>query len=659
MGSDRRPAPAVRVLAGVCLLGVVTAAAWYWGLRTPTPPTAATPVTPAGDDDLEPPVPVNPGYVGVQACAPCHAKRVEEYKETRHAVAMVPASPGRMPAAFTDGHGTYKTTVPGLRFEMGRTEHGYAATAVRADPGGEKRMTSPIAFVYGSGGVFDEVYFTWRGDRLYELPVVYLHPPHGWGNVPFAAQGEGDGSRETAFRCLECHNTWFAHLPDGVKNRYRPDSFIPGVGCERCHGPGADHVAHHAAHPGGPAKAIVHPGYLSRDRLTDVCAQCHSNANKPLGPALTYRPGEPLEKYYRTAVPAHRENDHVANQTRYMRESKCFQKSDTLTCVTCHNPHKPTDHDATRRSCRQCHQPEHCKEQPKLPAGVRADCVGCHMPPRVWMTVHFHTADDLFVPPIRRFEHRIGVYPESTNTVLLEWHRKQADPASQAEADRLAKAVSGYWLAEADRRAGEARYLAAVGAVREALRVEPTPAAREKLDRYKRTQAALLDDLAEGERLIVARRMPDAIRLYERVLAVHPRNAAAQGKLGMLLADSNQTEKAVEHLRKVAECGPEDPYGEGLLGYMALRDGRFEEAVKHYQRVEEIEPFNARARFYWGLALLRQGYAAAAADRFRAALAVNPVFAEAHQGLSQALRLLGKTAEADEHERRAARLVNR
>src|SRR5204862_7636054 len=117
------------------------------------------------------------------------------------------------------------------------------------------------------------------------------------------------------------------------------------------------------------------------------------NANKPRGPMFSYRPGQPLADHFRTAHSAHREQDHVANQVKYLTQSKCFTKSE-MTCATCHDPHKPhapPDRAAAGNSCAKCHKPAECKDQPNLPAEVRGKCVECHMPQRVWMNVHFHT----------------------------------------------------------------------------------------------------------------------------------------------------------------------------------------------------------------------------------------------------------------------------
>ena len=79
--------------------------------------------------------------------------------------------------------------------------------------------------------------------------------------------GTGDLSRATTPRCLECHSTYFEHRP-GTTNEYNRHNFILGVTCERCHGPGQEHVAYHQAHPQAKAgKAVVNPSHLSRERL--------------------------------------------------------------------------------------------------------------------------------------------------------------------------------------------------------------------------------------------------------------------------------------------------------------------------------------------------------------------------------------------------------
>src|SRR5262249_8212046 len=154
----------------------------------------------------------------------------------------------------------------------------------------------------------------------------------------------------------------------------------------------------------------------------------------------------------------------------YLRQSKCFQKSDTLTCVTCHNPHRPHGAaNAGSASCGKCHQPADCAEQPRVPVAVRGDCVGCHMPQRYKIQVSFDTQDDEYVPPVRSYEHRIGISPRGRQEVLLAWYQTQSDAASRQEAARLMKSLVEYWLAEADSCRRDYRFLAATAALREAV----------------------------------------------------------------------------------------------------------------------------------------------------------------------------------------------
>ncbi len=652
-GSSRSRRRVLVALAG--LLVVVGGAAAFWWRSS-----ASSGVASREDTEFVEPEVLSPGYVGSQACAACHAERVAEFRQTNHFRACRVPRADEMPAGFAAGKGTHATRDPALRFEMTRAGDDFLHTAIHTTPKGEDRKSSRIDLVYGAGAL-DEVFFSWRGDRLYELPIVWLHPLKRWGNSSHYRYGTGDFSRDATPRCLECHNTWMRHVA-GTPNEYKRDDLILGVTCERCHGPGREHVAFHEAHPEAESgHAVVHPGRLPRERRLEICTQCHGNSTKPRGAAFGYRPGEPLEAFFRTAVSKHPENDHVANQVKYLRQSKCFQKSDTLTCTTCHDPHRPhgpTDTAAVRQACQECHKPADCRERDRLPAAVRDNCVGCHMPPRVWMNVHFHTEDDEYVPPIRRSLHRIAVYPEARQEVLLAWHRKQADAASKQEAARLTAALVEHWLAEAETYRRDYRFLAAIGAVREALSFDPAPAVRAKLKEAVAVQGKLDADLVEALHQFDERRFPEATETFNAILATKPDMALAHGKLGTLYALAGRRDLAVRHLREVARHDPDDSYGLMMLGWMAYLEGRAADAVEDYRRADEIEPRNAKTHYHWGLALAQLGRWEEASEHFRQVLAIDPKHAGGSQGLGHALRQQGKTAEALRYARHAARLTD-
>ncbi len=656
---------AVWALVGV--IATVSAAVTFW--RRPTPQQPVSTVA-SQDADFDEPAAPDPGYVGPQACAACHAERVAEFQATRHFRACRLPEAGAMPPGFAPGQGTYASRYPGLRFEMTQAGGDFVQTAIHTTPTGEQRTTARIDLVYGAGTA-DEIYFTWHDDRLYELPMAWLHPLSRWGEQPFNPYGPADLSRTTTPRCLECHNTWLEHVA-GTENQYRRHHLILGVTCERCHGPGREHVAFHQTHPQAPplylpprlggdkeggvgAGRLVNPGGLTRDRQLDVCGQCHSNAPKRRGPAFSYRPGEPLEAYFRTNLSNRPENDHVADQVKYLRQSKCFQKSDTLTCTTCHNPHR-SNSGSVQRSCQKCHQPADCAEQDRLPAGVRSNCVDCHMPSFTRFQVFFHTENDAYLPPIRPHQHRIAVYPTARQEVLLAWYHAQPAGPSRQEAARLRRALVEHWLAEAEHYRREYRFLAAIGAIREALRLEPAPATRAKLQETVAIQAKLDAGLFAALHQIDEHRFAEAIDTLKESLTIKPDWAKAHGKLGTVYAITGQNQLAVEHLQAAAKYNSDDPYGYSMLGWLAYLQDRAEDAVAAYRRADEIEPYNAKINHHLGLALAKLGRLPEAIACFRRVLTIDPNHAGGCQGLGHALRRQGRPEEALRFALRAAQL---
>jgi tetratricopeptide (TPR) repeat protein len=553
----------------------------------------------------------------------------------------------------------YASHVPGLRFAMSRSGSDYFQTAIHATPAGEERRTARIDLVLGAGGKADEVYLSWDRGRLYELPVAWMFTFDCWGCSHVSAYHSGSFWRESTLRCLECHNTWFAHVP-GTLNEYKPDSFLMGVTCENCHGPGREHAAFHQAHPGAETgREIVHPGRLSRERQIEVCTQCHSNSMKHRGPAFNHRPGEPLAADYKTLLgPKFTEDDHVANQIKYLSQSKCFQQSgEMMTCTTCHNPHRPEPASASGRdSCLKCHNAAECGERERLPAPIRDNCSGCHMPPYIKINVNFETEDDNYVPPIRRCDHRIAIHPRARQEVLLEWLRMQTDLDSREEAKRLTRSLVEDWLAEAEECRRDYRFLGSIAALREAYRIEPSPATRERI----RLAVALMNEIDAGFDKAVhelgQQHYTAAIETLEQVLRLKPDLAKAHGRLGTAYAAIGNHEQADEHLRAVATFDPDSPYGEAMLGWLAYLRNDFQQAVQQFERAEEIDPYNAQVNYRWGLALAKLGNGEEAAARFRQAVAIDPRHAGGWQGLSHALRNGGRLEEALQAARSAARL---
>ncbi len=660
----RRPPSVLALLLSGLLLGAVAlifaSGRWRQGdqqknTTAPLEPTSPLVFDPsaANASPLKLTLPVkevsNPGYVGMDSCAPCHAERVNEFRSTNHFQTCREPEPARMEAGFGPGENRFETRYPDLRFEMDRQGDRFYQTSIRGTPIGDIRTSARIDLIYGAGDA-DEVLLSWKENgELFELPVARLTTTKEWAVSHFDPHANGEFSRPLTLRCFECHMTWFDYLPGSV-NTYQKTGAILGVTCECCHGPAQDHVRHHADHPQETAPyAIVQPATLSRDRQTDLCVQCHGNYINAKGPALAYRPGEPLQDHYREVNSPYSEDDHVANQIKYMKQSACYLKSDTLTCITCHDPHTPTDNAHTaivREACLQCHQPADCGEQPKLPESLRADCSGCHMPKRVKVNVNFQTADDDFVSPIHRFDHRIAVHEVARDEMLLAWYRQQPGETSRDEAQRLTRSLIDHWTREAESNEREYRFLAATAAIREAINIEKTPQLVERLKRLIALQVSYTDLWNEARHQMSGGRNADAIATLKKILAMRPTDAKAHGKLGLLYAMSGKRESAIQELEAVAKHDPEDPYGHGLLGWIAYLEDRPDEAIAHYQLAIEIEPYYDKLRHQMGLALVKLDRPDEALEQFNLALKINPDRGDTSQQIAMLLLQRGDVASA-------------
>ena len=81
---------------------------------------------------------------------------------------------------------------------------------------------------------------------------------------------------------------------------------ILGISCERCHGPGRDHVDYHQQHrETDEPKHIANPADLSPERANDLCSQCHSGINKRLRDPFLFRPGDKLEDFFEVPDDSH------------------------------------------------------------------------------------------------------------------------------------------------------------------------------------------------------------------------------------------------------------------------------------------------------------------------------------------------------------------
>ena len=396
-----------RIIPAVLLAVVASLLARAVSPQLSSPPDVHSSIPPASSENKS----GAPGdYVGDAACASCHQEKVDGFLRTAHHRTSQVADRNSIAGKFDEGENILKTSNPELFFKMEANDRGFFQTAVTGIPPDTASRSERFDLVIGSGGK-GQTYLYWKGDQLFQLPVTYWTELGQWVNSPGYRDGVADFSRRVPPRCLDCHASYFESLPPPL-NRYRNSGFTLGISCEKCHGPGREHIARQNSPQTGPsAQFIVNPARLSRDRQVDLCALCHAGIGELKAPPFTYVPGEALDKYL--DLPHLDPNANIdvhGSQVELLKKSRCYQSPASMTCSTCHNVHvRQHDLAAFSDRCLSCHKIENCGVYPKLGREIARNCIDCHMPNQQTNLIVSDSNGKKVKPQVRN--HWIKIYP--------------------------------------------------------------------------------------------------------------------------------------------------------------------------------------------------------------------------------------------------------
>lgn len=353
------------------------------------------------------------GWVEETSCISCHKEIVDAYQQSAHARTSARPTDASVKGNFSVGQNTFLTANPNVSFRMEKIGDAFFQKAIVVTPTQTLERRERLDLVIGSGRK-GQTYLYWAGDQLFELPVSCWTKTGEWMNSPGYPDGTAHFDRGASERCLECHASAFVSRPP-PRNRFDPASVVPGIACQKCHGPAADHVRDKLAVPVASAPLHgtrpVNPAHLTRARQMDLCSLCHAGVGRALAPPLSYSAGDTLAKFLEiTPAAAHQPIDPHGSQVQTLTQSACYQKSPTLTCVTCHNVHRVqrrTEDYATM--CAACHRAESCGEFARQGEAIQTRCIDCHMPLETTAKIVMRTASGRHQPEVRN--HRIGIYP--------------------------------------------------------------------------------------------------------------------------------------------------------------------------------------------------------------------------------------------------------
>lgn len=554
---------------------------------------------------------VPPGYADDAVCADCHRELAESYKQVGMSQSFYKPRPDNLiedwnaPPYFHARSGQY--------FEMRRRGDAFVFRRYQraADGSPINVFEQPIDWILGSGHHARTYLYATPGGELYQLPIAWYTRTHEWRMAPGYDRADHDGvTRRVRHECMFCHNA-YAGVATSSESYWRSQSFPPvlphGIGCQRCHGPGARHAA--IAVTGDVAKtkrSIVNPARLDVRPRRDVCYECHMQPAVALfgirkfgRDVYSFRPGQLLADYAPPIDIDEKDRFEINHHPYRLEQSRCFRESGAkLTCLTCHDPHRkvPETQRAAhyRAVCMSCHEKAHRATE---------DCVTCHMPERRTQDVVHAVMTDHFIrrapptvdllAPLEEREPNVAevdfVYPDSAPAGVL---------GALYRLVPLVRARGGADAADVNRL--------------EALIAEAKPA---EVEPYL--------DLAAG--LLRQRRYADLEKTAQLILARAPGHPLALEWLG--IARTAQTGNRDEAIRLIEESLKRDPNraeGEFNLGLFLFGAGRVKEAIAHYQRALALRPNFAAAWRRLSEAQTATGDAAAAAESMRRARAISP-----------------------------------
>jgi predicted CXXCH cytochrome family protein len=597
--------------AGACLLLVASA-------------QAADPLTRLG---LRASDGAAPGYLADAACAQCHPAIARSYAEVGMARSFAPAA-GTRAMAF-DGS-RYAHAASGLDYRLQRRgdELWFAQSAKAAD-GSTLSLELRVDWVLGSGNRAQSFLHHTEAGELYQLPVTWYSESGALAMSPGYEAGDHPGvERRVRRQCMFCHNA-YPEVALGSDRADQPDLFprrLPaGVGCQRCHGPGAEHVRVVLTGKGLERihAAIVNPSRLAWPERNDVCFQCHLlpavevvGARRIDRADYSFRPGEPLRDYllHVDIDEAGRPRDQrfqINHHAYRLLQSACYIESKAqMGCVSCHDPHvRRVGAVATgwyRDRCLACHQDLERRHglaaADAITAGDQRDCAGCHMPKR-------RTQD---VIEVTMTDHRIARGPFD-RTALVAPLQPRAPEVRDLQLLARPAAMS-------DPEA--AAYRALIALDNNIGGVDGARALARNLQRMPDPDASWWLQLARHQ--IALGQHTEADASIARMDRPTRESASARQLSALIDVAGGRVDAGLRTLRRLSRRGQFQPELDYNLALLERRKRRLGAAIRALERVVEVRPLSAAGWLQLARTWTQDGDQASADRAYQRALSIRP-----------------------------------
>ncbi|MEC5386932.1 multiheme c-type cytochrome [Uliginosibacterium sp. H3] len=417
--AQRKPLRVTPLLGGLALVLalLVVVAGWFLKGRAPAVPevSAASPAEHAV---------LNAGFLGSQACQSCHAPQYAAWDKSQHRHAMQHLSAETALGDFNDARFSYA----GVESRFFRRDGKYF---VRTDGPDGKLADFELKYTFGVEPL-QQYLVEFPDGRLQALGVAWDTRPKEKGGqrwfhlypqerVDFKDELHWTKrSQNWNFMCADCHSTNLQKGYDAQADTFKTTWSEISVGCEACHGPGANHVELAKKQDANPAAGLTvkldeRHGVLwqpdaatgnskrsvprTSQREMDVCAQCHARRAQV---AEGYQAGKPFMDHYQPALLTQglyhadgQQQDEVFIWGSFL-QSKMNHAG--VTCSDCHEPHSGKLRAEGNAVCAQCHMPTRYDTPAHTFHKAGAQCADCHMPAKDYMVVDPRRDHSLRIP---------------------------------------------------------------------------------------------------------------------------------------------------------------------------------------------------------------------------------------------------------------------
>ncbi len=619
---------------------------------------------------------------GSASCRRCHAAFFEKWATSFHGLALRPYTPALARELLSPQ--TTAIEVQGRRY---RAVVGTAADHVEEE-GPEGRKSYALVAALGGKDVF---YFLTPRERgfLQTLPVAYDVRRREWFSTTASAVRHLEGvtdeelpwtDRAYTFNtsCFACHVSQLRTNYDPASDSYHTEWAEPGINCETCHGPGAEHVrqfearAGAAGEPGAAAELrLVSFRRLGREQRNDLCASCHAKA-APL--SAGFRPGERFFDHFDLVTLESADyyadgRDRGENYTYgSWRMSPCV-RSGRLDCMQCHTSSGRYKWQGDPNgACRSCHAERvanvaaHSHHRADGPGSV---CTACHMPTTEF--ARMRRSDHSMRPPSPAATLAFGSPNACTGChadkdarwaerALSEW-RHGMPSVREGRLLREGRLVTAARRGEWSQLPAILAYLALPGrdeivtaSLLRLLRPCSDPrrfaAARslcgDASPLVRAAAVALLSDDPAGQGRLLA-----ATHDESRLVRLRAADALASRDPATLpAAERPLVIAAQEDLVRSLETRQDQFAAHAALGDLALARGALDEAVTRYRRALALRPDHAGSLVNLAMAHARLGQLPQAEQALRRAVGLEPRNAAARYDLGLLLAERGDPAAA-------------